>query len=153
MRDSFELTCKILGLVLVCGGILVAVNIIPRFFDDYPDEFPFPSENMAQVWNLLAQNEKFRQLSENARAAALRHNLLALACMGLLPVALGVYLMKPNNVFLRLCYPVTARPDAALPAISVPENDDSDEGQRGAGNPERSPEEADVKYAPPGYNQ
>ena len=45
------------------------------------------------------------------------------------------------------------RPEVALPATLVSENEDSREGQRAAGKPERSPDEADVKYAPPGYKQ
>jgi hypothetical protein len=144
MREKFELHCKTVGLVAFCFGAFYVLTSIPLFFQKAPD-----------VTRMVPQSALMPPLvrSELAQMQAgmsyiWKHALQVLLISGIAPLLMGIYLMRSNNLFVRLCYPERsgqAAPISIVPneaqapdvSVKVPRNaDDKKTGSR---------------YAPPGY--
>lgn len=125
MRKYFELSCKIIGLLLICYGTIVLFVGAPLVIGTLPGLMPQRNgvqwhANLFLVWTLLS--------------------------CGALPVSMGIYLMRSNNLVVRLCYPErtdhTQPPTSGTLSLNLPRTEKDEE------KPEDPP---DDKYAPPGY--
>lgn len=146
MRDIFQLICKVVGLGFVCGGFVMAVNTIPLLFTEYPGDARL-QQLWGPMWAALQQNEEFRQAMQSARVDSWRYPLISLVCKAILPALLGIYLMRSNNVFVRLCYPTRSAPRATPDRTSG-----AGEASRPLeGESEVDSEDSDLKFAPPAY--
>lgn len=77
-KEIFELGCKIVGLLLVVGGILMGIDVMLNYF-------LIDAENGAKiVW---------------------RRGVVLLLFQSFVPNGLGLYLMKSDNIFSEYCYP------------------------------------------------
>lgn len=84
---------------------------------------------------------------QSAAAYPRRYALKTLLLSGIAPLAMGLYLMRSNNLFVRLCYPklgggTSLTSDHAAPPIGLSTN---------PGSTETDDKKSDNRYAPPGY--
>lgn len=94
-KEIFELSCKIVGLLLVVGGILMGIEVMLNYF-------------------LID--------ADTGSKIAWRRGTVLLLFQSFVPVGLGLYLMKSDNVFSEYCYPTQLmQPHQANPVV---ENDD-----------------------------
>jgi hypothetical protein len=77
-KEIFELGCKIVGLMLVVGGILMGIEVMLNYF-------------------LID--------AETASKIAWRRGIVLLLFQSFVPLGLGLYLMKSDNIFSEYCYP------------------------------------------------
>ena len=77
-KEIFELGCKIVGLMLVVGGILMGIDVMLNYF-------------------LID--------AEISSKIAWRRGMVLLLFQSFVPVGLGLYLMKSDNIFSEYCYP------------------------------------------------
>jgi hypothetical protein len=142
MREKFELCTKVFGLILFCLGSLAVVYavllLLHRPFlhsSDFLGDSPHGKQLQDQMAVVMSR--------ANARIAV--HILLS----GVVPVGLGIYLMRSNNAFVRRCYPqreVALRPES----ISAPPPADASLSES-AGGEQGTKTRPDARYAPPGY--
>jgi hypothetical protein len=144
MRERFELHCRTIGLVLFCiGGYnsLTSVSLLVQKEPDVSRMIPQSAlktlgpSNIAEI--------------QAATSYTWKYTLRALLLSGIAPILMGVYLMRSNNLFVRLCYPTVT---GSLP--STPRG--TDEPAKLNVSP-KVPGSADDKkqssrYAPPGYS-
>lgn len=142
MKEKFELYCKVVGLIFFCVGFYYCLSSIPLFFQKAPD-----------VTNILPQS--FLKPLSNSDIAEIKasasyiwqYALKTLILSGIVPIVMGWYLMRSNNLFVRFCYPTTpltnkdSGQDIDLNVSNKKEHNVVDE------------EDPDSKYAPPGYLQ
>jgi hypothetical protein len=142
MRDRFELNCKTVGLVFLCIGAYYALTAVPLFFHKEPDVTEIFPRSMFQG---LTQSDiaDIRAASANLWKYALR----TLVLTGIAPMLTGLYLMRSNNLFVRLCYPTRGANLTPPPSISTTVAE-LDAAPKAGNADERKPES---KYAPPGY--
>lgn len=142
MREKFEFYTKIIGLVFFCFGALYALSTIPLFFQKAPDVTQLIP---ASAMKMFSQADIADMQS---RADYLwKHALKMFFFFGIVPMALGVYLMTSNNLFVRFCYParslsttIDSSKDISL-HTNAKETDNIGEHT------------SENKYAPPGYFQ
>jgi hypothetical protein len=77
-KELFELGCKIVGLLLVVGGILMGIDVMLNYF------LIDPETGSKIVW---------------------RRGIVLLLFQSFVPNGLGLYLMKSDNIFTEYCYP------------------------------------------------
>lgn len=77
-KEIFELGCKIVGLLLVVSGILMGIHVMLNYF-------------LIDV--------------EAASKILWRRGIVLLLFQSFVPVGLGLYLMKSDNIFSEYCYP------------------------------------------------
>lgn len=77
-KEIFELGCKIVGLLLVVAGILMGIEVMLNYF-------------------LID--------AESGSKIVWRRGIVLLLFQSFVPVGLGLYLMKSDNIFSEYCYP------------------------------------------------
>ena len=77
-KEIFELGCKIVGLLLVVGGILMGIEVMLTYF-------------LIDI--------------ESGSKIIWRRGIVLLLFESFVPVGLGLYLMKSDNIFSEYCYP------------------------------------------------
>ena len=142
MREKFELCCKVLGLVFFCIGIYYSLSSVPLYFQKAPD-----------VTRLLPQSAlgglSTSQIAEmNASFSYMwRYAVKQLVLLGIVPILMGWYLMRSNNLFVNYCYPgttpTTSKQEADPPQLTVVEE----------AIPEQPEPKGDERFAPPEYHQ
>lgn len=144
MREKFELCCKVVGLAVFCYGFYYSLSSIPLFFQGEPDVSKMYGEELLQKIHPGLVN----QLKESM-AYTWKYILKLLILHGIVPMLMGIYLMRSNNLFVRLCYPLAGS------SPKSPQNDDksteltlSKETSK-----KRNEETSDSQFAPPGYFQ
>lgn len=145
MREKFELCVKVVGLALLSLGILLMLNAILLFFFN-------PFHNIPS--SLLSSSPLPRQFQDqmademwNTRVRTTIYVLLS----GIVQAAMGAYLMRSDNLIIRLCYPRSnggMQPVVASGSLSADRALSDPPGQ--AQGPGSHPE---TQYAPPGYFQ
>ncbi len=99
-KAKFEFVSKVIGLIIVCSGIVTAIGLaylIIFLGNDYNQlhqinlNVPFGSKELNNVLYAMFQIE--RQL------------YFKILILSLLPIPFGMYLMNSNNLFVRYCYP------------------------------------------------
>ena len=141
MREKFELASKIIGLVFWGLGFVAFVSAVLIFILK-PDVIQMLPESARAVYN----QQQIRELRE-INSQVVNRTIIIAAMIGVVQILLGVYLMKSNNLFVKICYPfenqnipVTPSPDIRL---GVKSNESQTEPKKSSGD----------KYAPPGYFQ
>lgn len=137
MREKFELACKIVGLVLFVSSIFVLFSGL-LFIIGYDTIETTPPSTRAlmtqsQIVELQNMSNSFRNVS-----------CLIISLGGILGMLLGFYLMKSNNLFIKLCYPIDKQNISVAPPgiqLDVKTNESQTELK----------ESSVDKYAPPGY--
>jgi predicted membrane protein len=139
MREKFELSCKIIGLVVFCFGVIYFLIALGFFLI------------RLDAMQLLPQSA--RALYSESQVAEVRatasylgvYVIKLLIFWGVLFVLVGIYLMKSNNLFVKLCYPKKSKniseftPDEIQPETNIKQ-------------PQKEAEtSSENKYAPPGY--
>jgi hypothetical protein len=143
MRDRFELNCKTVGLVFFCIGAFYALTAIPLFLRK-----PADIKRMVPQSALRVFSEADIAELQAATSYTWKYALKTLLLSGIAPMLTGLYLMRSNNLFVRLCYPIRGGKSAPSPGITTAVAE-PDAAPKAAGNSdERKPES---KYAPPGY--
>jgi hypothetical protein len=142
MKEKFELYCKVVGLIFFCIGFYYCLGSIPLFFQKAPDVTKFVPQSTLK----MLSNTNIAEMKALA-SYVWQYALTMLILSGIVPIVMGWYLMRSNNVFVRFCYPTTP-----------PTNKDSsqDIDLNVSNNKEQSTtdgEDPDGKYAPPGYLQ
>jgi hypothetical protein len=142
MRERFVLCSRVIGLCLVCGGVLLAAGQLPRFFmePDWSELYPDIS-GTSSLWNEMAP--QLRKHVTKSGHYFWRFALSDMIVQGILPVLLGLYLMRSNNVFVRNCYGDSS--DAPFPAEHSPAHEADTEPQELVSKPK----DDDSKWKPP----
>ena len=100
MKDKIEFVSKVIGLLIVCSGIVSAIGLT------YLTIFLGSDYNQLQQINL---NNPFGSKELNNALYAMfqieRQLYVKLLILSLLPIPFGMYLMKSNNIFVRYCCP------------------------------------------------
>jgi hypothetical protein len=99
-KEIFELGCKIVGLLLVVGGILMGIDVMLNYF----------------LIDL-----------ENGSKIVWRRGIVLLLFQSFVPNGLGLYLMKSDNIFTEYCYPsqTTSRRHSKSVLDSSDDDDDT----------------------------
>ena len=141
MRDKFELACKIIGLIFFCIGAVYALSTIPMFFQKAPD--------VSQLYPDLSQVLNQSEINDMQKSASYiwGYALRTIIFFGIIPMLLGFYLMKSNNLFVKLCYPFEKR---NIPVMQTP---DIQLDVKPKESQEKVEKPSENKYAPPGYFQ
>ena len=135
MQSTFELVSKSIGLVVVVAGLVIGARILPEvIFVQRPYFGTIPSEQAEAMSRLFGSPGESR-----SRA------IVALLFQGLLPVLLGMYLLRSDNYFVRLAYPNRREDQSETQHTAVTPSKPRQEAT-GADTPK-----SDAKYAPPGY--
>ena len=123
MRRYFQLCSKVFGLVLLCTGVMAVLVLLPvtLFYAFY-----VPLVRSLSVFYVLQY-----------------------LAVSIVPSALGLYLMRSENLFVRHCYPLPAETEE-LPTDRAGTALGPDPAYPPAANDGESPGE-DRRYAPPGY--
>lgn len=96
-KEIFELGCKIVGLLLVVGGILMGIDVMLNYFlIDLEDGSKI-------VW---------------------RRGVVLLLFQSFVPNGLGLYLMKSDNIFTEYCYPNQSTPKRHSRSVADSSDDD-----------------------------
>jgi hypothetical protein len=96
-KEIFELGCKIVGLLLVVGGILMGIDVMLNYFlIDLEDGSKI-------VW---------------------RRGVVLLLFQSFVPNGLGLYLMKSDNIFTEYCYPSQSTPKHHSRSVADSSDDD-----------------------------
>ncbi len=98
VKEVFELGCKIVGLLLVVGGILMGIDVMLNYF-------------------LID--------TESGSRIIWRRGIVLLLFQSFVPIGLGLYLMKSDNAFSEYCYPTQMVHSGQTD--SMVENDDEDD--------------------------
>ena len=98
-KEIFELVCKIVGLLLVVGGILMGIDVMLSYF------LIDPEAGSKIVW---------------------RRGIVLLLFQSFVPNGLGLYLMKSDNIFSEYCYPNQVTPKHHSSSIMNKSDDDDD---------------------------
>jgi hypothetical protein len=99
MREKFELSCKVVGVVFFCFGIVAFLCAIV-FFIFKQDAVQSLPESARTLYSQSQINEL-----QNASSYILNRYLIVLMILGFIEIFLGAYLMSSNNLFVRFCYP------------------------------------------------
>ena len=141
MREKFELACKIIGLVLFVSSIFVLFSGIAIFITLSDTAKTIPQSTQA----LMTQTQiaELRDMSSSMR------NMYTFIVLffGIIEMLLGIYLMKSNNLFIKLCYPFENKNIPVIPPSDIQFDIKARESQQ------ESKESSGDKYAPPGYYQ
>jgi hypothetical protein len=99
-KEIFELGCKIVGLLLVVGGILMGIDVMLNYF----------------LIDL-----------ETGSKIVWRRGIVLLLFQSFVPNGLGLYLMKSDNIFTEYCYPsqTTSRRHSKSVLDSSDDDDDT----------------------------
>ena len=103
MKNKIEFVSKVIGLVIVCSGIVSAIGLA------YLIIFLGTDYNQLQHINLF--NSFWSRELNNALYAMFqieRQVYIKLLVLSLLPIPFGMYLMKSNNILVRYCCPEEA---------------------------------------------
>lgn len=101
-KEIFELGCKIVGLLLVVAGILMGIEVMLNYF-------------------LID--------AESGSKIVWRRGIVLLLFQSFVPVGLGLYLMKSDNIFSEYCYPShVVQSGMSHRRIPDDENDDMSSG-------------------------
>ncbi|NLH40991.1 MAG: hypothetical protein GX448_04050 [Planctomycetes bacterium] len=146
MRERFELCTKVIGLLLLCGVVVLTFTAIVTFLHR-------PDYGTSQLQGVMMPHPLGSQLQTKAQLVTshcygwfLVHMLVLAVGLG----ALGVYLMRSDNLAVRLCYPDTnsgsraetlSHAQIGSPLAAKPEERKATENR------------SDSRYAPPGYSQ
>jgi hypothetical protein len=150
MKQKFQLASKIVGLVLFSWGLVYSLSAIPMFLgtdralDQYTEsmkrmDLQFPGISPEETRQIKQQTSRVLNQASEATKQSLIPIMISLACVGLIPAGLGLYLMKHDNLLVRYAFPHS---EAIPPPISS--------ADRKSSQPRRE-EHPDQKYAPPGY--
>ncbi|HAK93850.1 MAG TPA: hypothetical protein DCM87_02270 [Planctomycetes bacterium] len=140
-RQLFQLSCKIVGLVLLCQGMLGALTAITLFFHE-PD-----AARMVPAGALgVLPSEQVRELRA-VTSYAWTHATEQLFLVGIIPMIVGGYLLRAENIVVRLCYPKT---DKEQPSSEMPDPALRGDPNRDAPDAHDTPTD-ESRYAPPGY--
>jgi hypothetical protein len=150
VREKFELCVKVVGLLFLCSGVLVVLGAILLFFCNFFTDDAYLASTLSD--NAFSQQFQ-EQLAHRKNSMLHVRTWAAVYCslLGAFTAALGVYLMRSNNLIVRLCYPRTdgrVQPGAASrpQAVDVTVSSTTGKGQE-------MKNRADTRYAPPGYSQ
>jgi len=122
MRDKFELACKIIGLLFFVSGIFVILSGIIVFLF-IGNIYTIPPSDKA----LMTQSQ-IAELQDITNSTRDRYALVFLFA-GILEMILGFYLMKSENIFLKLCYPYENKPVPVMLSPDIQLKDKSKELQ------------------------
>jgi hypothetical protein len=144
MREKFELHCKTVGLVFFCIGAYYVLTSIPLFFQKAPDVARMVPQSASMPPLVRSQIAQMRA----GMSYIWQYALQVLLISGMAPLLMGIYLMRSNNLFVRLCYPERTGPASTGPGVAkeivgpgVSAKVSRNADDKKSGNP----------YAPPGY--
>ncbi|MBN2702979.1 MAG: hypothetical protein JXR23_02110 [Pontiellaceae bacterium] len=97
MREKFTLWCRVIGMILACHSSITILTAVPMFFTkpDVGKLLPFAS--------ILGDSAIFK-LTQSANYMW-GQMLLTVVLTGIVPLCLGIYMMKSGRFFINLCYP------------------------------------------------
>lgn len=108
MREKFELASKVIGLIFVCVGIITGTYMAHLTFfggSEYNELL-----QMYREGGLSADRLTLNALFSAFQVEQAFHVKLLMVC--LLQIPIGMYLMRPNNFFVRWGFPKSRRPVA-----------------------------------------
>ena len=146
MRTQFELFVRCVGLGLVTAGILLGLEIIAAWLQPVPDLGAFRKSRESVVPGGKAFPEDFG-IWTVLEATQTRGLLLRLLTRGVVPVALGLFLLRFAEEIAARYYP--AWRDRVEQPTSFPKPAMAPTASGELTKP--GPEKEDRKYAPPGY--
>ncbi len=98
--DKIEFVSKVIGLVIVCSGIVASMSIVYLLI--------FPGTDYGQLQQISLKAPFGGREINNALYAMFqieRQMYFKALILSLLPIPFGMYLMSSNNIFVRFCYP------------------------------------------------
>lgn len=110
-KPTFELAAKIIGLILIVGGIYMALDVILVALDvkETIRLFKGMSASIGGKQTIQAFN-------------AVQHNIwksiyFVFVFKSIIPIILGIYLMKPDNIFSQYTYPSSYNSDKDIETV------------------------------------
>ena len=144
MREKFELHCKTIGLAIFCIGVYNSLSSVSLSLQKEPDVTKMIPQSVLKTLG--------RPDIADAQASASymrKYTLKTILLAGIAPILMGVYLMRSNNLFVRLCYPTASgSPSSASSGIGKPAELDVSPNARGSADDKKQ----SSRYAPPGYS-
>jgi hypothetical protein len=141
MREKFELCSKVLGLAVFCYGVIYSLSMIPTYFHQPRADTLVPPSMLNTV-----AGQQFASYMNEAMPRLFAWITVQLFLQGIVPALLGLYLMRSNNLFVRLCYPNTPSPHIASTGSDIQLHTSSE------ASAQRKESKSDDRYAPPGYH-
>ncbi len=108
MREKFEFASKVIGLILVCLGLFLASYLAHLVFfggSEYRELLKIYREG-----GLIAEKPVLEAMFSTFQIEQKFHIKLLLVCLLQIPV--GMYLMRPDNFFVRWAVPHAGTPAA-----------------------------------------
>ena len=102
-RNKMEFVSKVIGMVIVCSGIVTAMYLAYLII--------FLGNDYSQLQQLSKYNSFMAKELDNAFYVLFqieRQLYFKILILSLIPIPFGMYLMKSDNFFVRYCYPEKA---------------------------------------------
>jgi hypothetical protein len=152
MREIFELTCKIVGMLLVLWGFLALGHAGQVYLGWRSSGFPFTDEVGSPFFSVLMNSNEIKDRLSASEWTLFQLFLVRAIGSGVLPILLGGYLVRSNNAFIRWSYPLPSLPKGNQESPSrspsaVPPAPASHRAQAD------SPALPDSRFAPPGFDR
>ncbi len=144
MRERFELHCKTIGLIIFCAGVYSSLSSLPLFLQKAPD-----ITKMIPPSSLKTLARPDIAGLQAITSYTWRYALMTLVLSGIVPILMGVYLMRSNNLFVHLCYPT---PTGSPPPTVSTTNEAATRNVPPKARGSASDKELRSRYAPPGYS-
>ncbi|MBN2684532.1 MAG: hypothetical protein JXR40_04590 [Pontiellaceae bacterium] len=128
MREKFTLWCRVIGMILACHSSITILTAVPMFFTKPDVGKLLPSAS------ILGDTAILNQLTQSANYMW-GHMLLTVVLTGIVPLCLGIYMMKSGRFFINLCYPSNGAalgnaPTAVDPTLDLPSKEAKDDDRR-----------------------
>lgn len=146
MRERFELCTQVVGLLLLCGAVMLTFTAIVTFIHR-------PDCGTSQLQGVMMPHPLGSQLQTKAQLVTSHYYGWFLVHMLVLAVGLGdlgVFLMGSYNLVVRLCYPHEgggSHPEA-LSRLQITSSSPAAKPDERRATENRS----NSRYAPPGYS-
>ncbi len=132
MRERFELACKILGMMFICAGIMSSLSHLNGAFfaPDVSVDMKPVLDSLGQQFNSMPNQmaEAYKKTMKASHSSIVRFQYTSALFYCIVPLAMGLMLMRSNNIFVRLAYPNAELPlkSASYPDSQTPPQVDND---------------------------
>lgn len=120
-KPKFELACKTIGLILVISGIYMGLQTVLILVE--PPKAAPPHQIEQRPVEIQRNFHETDLLQEGDVTDIWKKVLVVLTFESMLPLLLGLYLMKPDNLFSQYAYPAdqrhAGRPPRGADIISI----------------------------------
>ena len=152
MRKELELVCRSLGILSLCIGALLGVDVVSRLWGP-TIEFPMWPSTPDAGGAVQEPLKRFYEALQPTMSTRIQHMIPQLIARGIVPIVLGLYLMRTQLLIDLCCGPEHAGQPQDKSTALKPQTGPR-EGGTGSTPILRKPDvAADVRFAPPNYSK